>query len=133
VTAALAANAIAPGAPIPGSAHHKRTAWYMASMLHCVTGHLRRSHLRHPDDANGGPRQSTIRRYEAAELTWSARSSPLLLDGTNRLVQCHRNIVIADPELMVSANPSGLDGIEFVEYSTARPLVLGHVLELMGF
>jgi 4-hydroxyphenylpyruvate dioxygenase len=62
-----------------------------------------------------------------------ARGTPLLLDGTNRLVQCHRNIVIADPELMVSANPSGLDGIEFVEYSTARPLVLGHVLELMGF
>ena len=32
-----------------------------------------------------------------------------------------------------SPNPIGLDGIEFVEYSTARPQALGHVLELMGF
>ncbi len=30
-------------------------------------------------------------------------------------------------------NPLGLDGIEFVEYSTAKPQALGHVLELMGF
>jgi 4-hydroxyphenylpyruvate dioxygenase len=30
-------------------------------------------------------------------------------------------------------NPSGLDGIEFIEYATARPLALGHVLEVMGF
>ncbi len=38
-----------------------------------------------------------------------------------------------EPELRDSENPSGLDGIEFVEYATARPLALGHVLELMGF
>lgn len=38
-----------------------------------------------------------------------------------------------EPELRDSGNPSGLDGIEFVEYATARPLALGHVLELMGF
>ena len=38
-----------------------------------------------------------------------------------------------EPELLDSSNPSGLDGIEFVEYATARPLALGHVLELMGF
>ncbi len=38
-----------------------------------------------------------------------------------------------EPELLDSANPSGLDGIEFIEYATARPLALGHVLELMGF
>jgi 4-hydroxyphenylpyruvate dioxygenase len=38
-----------------------------------------------------------------------------------------------DPELMDSGHPSSLRGIEFVEYATARPLALGHVLELMGF
>lgn len=30
-------------------------------------------------------------------------------------------------------NPIGLDGIEFIEYATARPQALGHVLEMMGF
>ncbi len=30
-------------------------------------------------------------------------------------------------------NPLGLDGIEFVEYSTRRPQALGQVLETMGF
>jgi 4-hydroxyphenylpyruvate dioxygenase len=34
---------------------------------------------------------------------------------------------------MDSGNPSALDGIEFIEYATARPLALGHALELMGF
>ncbi len=38
-----------------------------------------------------------------------------------------------EPELSHPANPSGLEGIEFVEYATARPHALGHVLELMGF
>jgi len=38
-----------------------------------------------------------------------------------------------DPDVPASRNPSGLDGIEFIEYATARPLALGHVLELMGF
>jgi 4-hydroxyphenylpyruvate dioxygenase len=38
-----------------------------------------------------------------------------------------------EPDVPVSGNPSGLDGIEFIEYATARPLALGHVLELMGF
>ena len=32
-----------------------------------------------------------------------------------------------------SSHPSSLRGIEFIEYATARPLALGHVLELMGF
>ena len=32
-----------------------------------------------------------------------------------------------------AANPLGLDGIEFVEYATARPQALGQVLEMMGF
>jgi len=41
--------------------------------------------------------------------------------------------VTTEPELLDSANPSGIDGIEFIEYATARPLALGHVLELMGF
>jgi 4-hydroxyphenylpyruvate dioxygenase len=31
------------------------------------------------------------------------------------------------------ANPIGLDGVEFVEYATAKPQALGHVLEMMGF
>ncbi len=32
-----------------------------------------------------------------------------------------------------ASNPIGLDGIEFIEYSTARPQALGQVLENMGF
>ncbi len=32
-----------------------------------------------------------------------------------------------------AANPLGLDGIEFIEYTTARPQALGQVLEMMGF
>jgi 4-hydroxyphenylpyruvate dioxygenase len=32
-----------------------------------------------------------------------------------------------------AANPLGLDGIEFIEYTTAKPQALGHVLEMMGF
>jgi 4-hydroxyphenylpyruvate dioxygenase len=31
------------------------------------------------------------------------------------------------------ANPAGIDGIEFIEYSTSRPQSLGQVLELIGF
>lgn len=31
------------------------------------------------------------------------------------------------------ANPLGLDGIEFIEYTTAKPQALGQVLEMMGF
>jgi 4-hydroxyphenylpyruvate dioxygenase len=31
------------------------------------------------------------------------------------------------------ANPMGLEGVEYIEYSTARPQALGQVLELMGF
>ncbi len=32
-----------------------------------------------------------------------------------------------------AANPLGLDGIEFIEYTTAKPQALGQVLEMMGF
>ena len=32
-----------------------------------------------------------------------------------------------------AANPLGLDGIEFIEYSTPKPQALGQVLEMMGF
>lgn len=40
----------------------------------------------------------------------------------------------ADREEMVEeANPLGLDGIEFIEYATAKPQALGQVLEIMGF
>ena len=39
-----------------------------------------------------------------------------------------------DRELSSDASdPIGLDGIEFVEYSTPRPQALGQVLEMMGF
>jgi 4-hydroxyphenylpyruvate dioxygenase len=31
------------------------------------------------------------------------------------------------------SNPAGIDGIEFIEYSTSRPQALGQVLERMGF
>src|SRR3954471_8204633 len=31
------------------------------------------------------------------------------------------------------SNPMGLDGIEFIEYTTSRPQALGQVLETMGF
>ena len=30
-------------------------------------------------------------------------------------------------------NPIGLDGVEFIEYATAKPQALGQVLEMMGF
>ena len=40
----------------------------------------------------------------------------------------------SDRELIADAtNPLGLDGIEFVEYSTSKPQALGQVLEMMGF
>jgi 4-hydroxyphenylpyruvate dioxygenase len=40
----------------------------------------------------------------------------------------------ADREAIATAtNPLGLDGIEFVEYSTSKPQALGQVLEMMGF
>ena len=32
-----------------------------------------------------------------------------------------------------AANPLGLDGLEFIEYSTPQPQALGQVLEMMGF
>ena len=32
-----------------------------------------------------------------------------------------------------TANPLGLDGIEFIEYATSKPQALGQVLETMGF
>ncbi|HEY5309585.1 MAG TPA: 4-hydroxyphenylpyruvate dioxygenase, partial [Casimicrobiaceae bacterium] len=40
----------------------------------------------------------------------------------------------SDRETIVDArNPIGLDGIEFIEYSTSKPQALGQVLEMMGF
>ena len=39
-----------------------------------------------------------------------------------------------DRESLADAtNPLGLDGIEFIEFSTAKPQALGQVLEMMGF
>jgi 4-hydroxyphenylpyruvate dioxygenase len=35
--------------------------------------------------------------------------------------------------LLAAADPIGMDGIEFIEFATARPQALGHVLEMMGF
>ena len=40
----------------------------------------------------------------------------------------------ADHESLAEAtNPLGLDGIEFIEFSTAKPQAFGQVLEMMGF
>ncbi|MES2245323.1 MAG: 4-hydroxyphenylpyruvate dioxygenase [Pseudomonadota bacterium] len=45
-----------------------------------------------------------------------------------------RHATAADREAIAeAANPLGLDGIEFIEYSTTRPQALGQVLEMMGF
>jgi 4-hydroxyphenylpyruvate dioxygenase len=39
-----------------------------------------------------------------------------------------------DREALADAtNPLGLDGIEFIEFSTAKPQAMGQVLEMMGF
>ncbi len=41
---------------------------------------------------------------------------------------------LSDREALADAtNPLGLDGIEFIEFSTAKPQALGQVLEMMGF
>lgn len=41
---------------------------------------------------------------------------------------------LADRESITEpANPLGLDGIEFIEYTTSRPQALGQALEMMGF
>lgn len=32
-----------------------------------------------------------------------------------------------------ATNPLGLDGIEYIEYSTSKPQALGQILEMMGF
>jgi 4-hydroxyphenylpyruvate dioxygenase len=37
------------------------------------------------------------------------------------------------PSFSDEANPIGLDGVEFIEYATAKPQALGQVLEMMGF
>ena len=43
------------------------------------------------------------------------------------------NAVPERETLADASNPMGLEGVEYVEYSTARPQALGQVLELMGF
>jgi 4-hydroxyphenylpyruvate dioxygenase len=41
---------------------------------------------------------------------------------------------VFDRELIAgTGNPLGLDGIEFIEFSTSKPQALGQVLEMMGF
>src|ERR1700686_4498799 len=41
---------------------------------------------------------------------------------------------VSDRELTAAtSNPVGMDGIEFIEYSTSKPQALGQVLEMMGF
>src|ERR1035437_62677 len=40
----------------------------------------------------------------------------------------------SDREVRIDvSNPLGLDGIEFIEYTTSKPQALGQVLETMGF
>jgi 4-hydroxyphenylpyruvate dioxygenase len=36
-------------------------------------------------------------------------------------------------DIAEAANPLGIDGVEFIEYATAKPQALGQVLEAMGF
>lgn len=43
------------------------------------------------------------------------------------------NAVLERESLADVSNPMGLEGIEYIEYRTARPQALGQVLELMGF
>jgi 4-hydroxyphenylpyruvate dioxygenase len=43
------------------------------------------------------------------------------------------NPPVAREALTDADNPLGLDGIEFVEFSTAKPQAFGQVLEMMGF
>ncbi|MFN9448973.1 MAG: VOC family protein [Rubrivivax sp.] len=43
------------------------------------------------------------------------------------------NAPLPRESLSDARNPMGLEGIEYVEYRTARPQALGQVLELMGF
>lgn len=46
----------------------------------------------------------------------------------------HLKTTAADREsILDAANPLGLDGIEFIEYTTSKPQALGQVLEMMGF
>lgn len=45
-----------------------------------------------------------------------------------RLLQATDREAILD-----TTNPLGLDGIEFIEYTTSKPQALGQVLEMMGF
>ncbi|UUZ73554.1 4-hydroxyphenylpyruvate dioxygenase [Polaromonas sp. P1(28)-8] len=46
----------------------------------------------------------------------------------------HLQAASTDRESILDAvNPLGLDGIEFIEYTTAKPQALGQVLEMMGF
>ena len=41
---------------------------------------------------------------------------------------------LSERELAVdTSNPIGIEGIEFIEYSTSKPQALGQVLEMMGF
>jgi 4-hydroxyphenylpyruvate dioxygenase len=43
-------------------------------------------------------------------------------------------VTASDRELPAEApNPLGLEGIEFIEYTTSKPQALGQVLEMMGF
>ena len=46
----------------------------------------------------------------------------------------HSSAASADREsILDGGNPIGLEGIEFIEYTTSKPQALGQVLEMMGF
>ncbi len=53
---------------------------------------------------------------------------PIRLEADVLMMTPHNLEAIAD-----ATNPLGLDGIEFIEYSTSKPQALGQVLEMMGF
>ena len=56
------------------------------------------------------------------------------LPGGSAVQQGQDMTELSERELTAAAgNPIGLEGIEFIEYSTSKPQALGQVLEMMGF
>lgn len=49
------------------------------------------------------------------------------MTASNHFIQQNREAI------QIGANPIGMDGVEFIEYATAKPQQLGQILEIMGF
>src|SRR5689334_6629156 len=92
--------------------HHKRTSSYISR--------------------NGSRRPATIAGCTPTQCSTS-RSLTQRTSSYNSRATTVEPRTSTDPEVVDSGDPASLRGIEFIEYATARPLALGHVLELMGF